>query len=114
MVHPHLRLSPLRLDAGLLEAGQVSSHVLELSNRGGGELSGVAESNSAAVTVVPARFQANATQVHVQINTVGMASGEYRMLIAVRTNGGDQVVPVSFMVRGDDLKRRAGWLRRRS
>jgi hypothetical protein len=95
---PKLRLWPLRLDAGLVAANSATSMALELSNRGGGSLTGVVEPNSRNVTVDPPRFGPATNQLVVHINTGGLAPGEYRVLVAVRTNGGDQVVPVQFMV----------------
>jgi serine/threonine protein kinase len=95
---PKLRLWPLRLDAGLVQANSVPSMALDLSNRGGGSLTGVVETNSRHVTVDPPRVDASTNQLVVHINTGGLAPGEYRVLVAVRTNGGDQVVPVQFMV----------------
>jgi serine/threonine protein kinase, bacterial len=96
---PRLRVWPLRLDVGLLEQRQTSSHTIEIANRGGGELSGVVETNSAAIGINPTRFRGAGAQIQVQVETTGLQPGEYRLLVAVRSNGGDQIVPVSFMVR---------------
>jgi serine/threonine protein kinase len=95
---PKLRLWPLRLDAGLVQVNSVPSMALELSNRGGGHLTGIVETNNQHVTVDPPRVDPTTSQLVVHINTGGLAPGEYRVLVAVRTNGGDQVVPVQFMV----------------
>src|SRR6516164_5355426 len=89
---PRLRVWPLRLDVGLLEQRQTSIHALEVSNRGGGELSGVIETNSAAIGINPAKFRGEGVQVQVQIDTTGLQPGEYRLLLAIRSNGGDQIV----------------------
>jgi hypothetical protein len=99
---PRLRVWPLRLDVGLLEQRQSSMHLLEVANRGGGELNGVVETNSAAIGVAPAKFRGDGAQIQVQVDTTGLQPGEYRLLVAVRSNGGDQIVPVSFMVRPGD------------
>jgi serine/threonine-protein kinase len=100
MVPPRLRLWPLRIDIGLLEANQTSAvQVLELSNRGGGQLTGITETNSPCVTVDPPQLDGNTTELHVRVSTGGLAPGEYVCHVAVRTNGGDQIVPVRFMVR---------------
>ncbi len=96
---PRLRLWPLRLDIGLVEANQASVQVLEVGNRGGGQLAGITETNSPCVTVDPPHLDASTTQLHVRVNTGGLAPGEYVCHVAVRTNGGDQIVPVRFMVR---------------
>ncbi|HEX9412032.1 MAG TPA: serine/threonine-protein kinase [Ktedonobacterales bacterium] len=111
---PRLRLWPLRVDAGLLEGNQMSTHLLELENRGGGELVGSIETNSGSITVDPAQFRANIAQLQIQVKTAGLAPGEYRFLVAVRTNGGDQIVPVSFMVRPDRAAPAPRWPHRRS
>ncbi|HEY7984262.1 MAG TPA: protein kinase [Ktedonobacterales bacterium] len=99
---PRLRVWPLRLDVGLLEQRQSSAHLLEVANRGGGELNGVVETNSSAIGVSPAKFRGDGAQIQVQVDTTGLQPGEYRLLVAVRSNGGDQMVPVSFMVRPGD------------
>lgn len=96
---PRLRLWPLRLDIGLVEANQASVQVLEVGNRGGGQLIGTTETNSPWVTVDPPHLDATTSQLHVRVNTGGLAPGEYVCHVAVRTNGGDQIVPVRFMVR---------------
>lgn len=104
---PKLRLWPLRLDAGLVQANSAPYLALELSNRGGGDLTGIVETNSKHVTVDPPRVDPTTSQLVVHINTGGLAPGEYRVLVAVRTNGGDQVVPVQFMVAPAGLA--GGW-----
>jgi serine/threonine protein kinase len=96
---PRLRLWPLRLDIGLMDANQASVQVLEVGNRGGGQLAGTTETNSLSITVDPPQLDARTTQLHVRINTGGLPPGEYVCHVAVRTNGGDQIVPVRFMVR---------------
>jgi hypothetical protein len=96
---PRLRVWPLRLDVGLLEQRQASAHALEIANRGGGELNGVLETNSAAISITPNTFRGEGAQVQVRVDTTGLQPGEYRLLVAIRSNGGDQIVPVSFMVR---------------
>jgi serine/threonine protein kinase len=95
---PKLRLWPLRLDAGLVQPNTVPSVSVELSNRGGGQLVGVVETNTPCVSVDPPRVDATTNQLVVHINTAGLPPGEYRALVAVRTNGGDQIIPVQFMV----------------
>jgi hypothetical protein len=111
---PKLRLWPLRLDVGLLEANQKSIQVLELSNRGGGQLSGMVETNSPCLTVDPTHLDATTSHLRVQVNAAGLAPGEHRYLMAVRTNGGDQIVPVSFMVRGPEGVVAGDWTSYRS
>jgi serine/threonine-protein kinase len=96
---PRLRVWPLRLDVGLLEQRQASTHALEIANRGGGDLNGVIETNSAAIVISPNTFHGEGAQVQVRVDTAGLQPGEYRLLVAIRSNGGDQIVPVSFMVR---------------
>jgi serine/threonine-protein kinase len=96
---PRLRVWPLRLDVGLLETNQTSVQTLECGNRGGGALTGVTETNSASLVVAPRQVDAGTTQIQVQVNATGLAPGEYVCHLAVRTNGGDQIVPVRFMVR---------------
>jgi hypothetical protein len=95
---PKLRLWPLRLDAGLVQPNTVPNMALDLSNRGGGQLVGVVETNTPCVSVDPPRVDATTNQLVVHINTAGLPPGEYRALVAVRTNGGDQIIPVQFMV----------------
>jgi tRNA A-37 threonylcarbamoyl transferase component Bud32 len=95
---PRLRLWPLRLDVGLLEANQTSVEVLELSNRGGGQLTGTTEANHPSISVEPKQVDPGTAQIQIRVSTGGLAPGEYLCHVAVRTNGGDQIVPVRFMV----------------
>jgi tRNA A-37 threonylcarbamoyl transferase component Bud32 len=106
---PRLRLWPLRLDIGLLEANRLSVQLLEVANRGGGQLSGITETNSSCLTVEPPQVSAATTQLQVRVNTTGLAPGEYVCHVAVRTNGGDQIVPVRFMVHPAGAAPVGGW-----
>lgn len=110
---PRLRLWPLRLDIGLLETNQTAVQVLELGNRGGGDLLGMVETNSPCVTVDPSQLDPTTEHLRVQVNTTGLIPGEHRYLIAVRTNGGDQIIPVSFMVRPPGNVPTGSWGQRR-
>lgn len=97
-VSPHLRLWPVRLDLGVVAANQSAVQVIELSNRGGGQLMGAVETNSACVSVDPPRVDPATSQLYIHVNTAGLAMGEYRCHVAVRTNGGDHIIPVRFVV----------------
>lgn len=98
MVPPHLRLWPVRLDLGVVPPNQSAVQVIELSNRGGGQLVGAVETNSSCVTVDPPRVVPATSQLYIHVNTAGLAVGEYRCHVAVRTNGGDHIIPVRFVV----------------
>src|SRR5260370_33550924 len=98
---PRLRLWPLRVDAGLLEGNQMSTHLLELENRGGGELVGSIETNSGSITVDPAQFRANSAQLQIQGKTAGPAPGECPSLGAGRATGRGQIGPVMLIVLPD-------------
>ena len=111
---PKLRVWPLRLDVGLLEANQTAVQVIELSNRGGGDLIGTTETNSDCLVANPPRLDATTSQIQVHINTTGLLPGEYVCHVAVRTNGGDQIVPVRFMVRPTRGAATGGWSQQRS
>ncbi|MGZ3582987.1 MAG: protein kinase domain-containing protein [Ktedonobacterales bacterium] len=96
---PRLHIAPLRLDAGFLEMNDTSAMWLEVSNRGSGQLAGTTETNMPCLTVDPPRLNAGVTRLQVRINTAGLRPGPYQCHLAVRTNGGDQIVPVRFIVR---------------
>jgi hypothetical protein len=96
---PRLSVSPLRLDAGLLEPGTRHPLTLEIGNRGGGQLAGQTETNLSCLTITPSRVDASTTELEVYIETGGLAPGPYVCHVAIRTNGGDQIVPVRFSVR---------------
>jgi tRNA A-37 threonylcarbamoyl transferase component Bud32 len=106
---PKLRVWPLRLDVGLLDANQTATQALEFGNRGGGELLGTTETNSDCLVATPPQLDGATTQIQVQINTAGLLPGEYICHLAVRTNGGDQIVPVRFMVRPANEAPAGGW-----
>lgn len=112
---PRLRVWPLRLDVGLLEVNQTTVQALELGNRGGGELTGTTETNSDCLIASPPRLDGGTSQIQIQINTTGLVPGEYVCHVAVRTNGGDQIVPVRFMVRpSNGATPASGWSQQRS
>jgi serine/threonine protein kinase, bacterial len=96
---PRLHIVPLRLDAGMLEPSSSRTLVLEIGNRGGGQLSGHSETNLAGLTVSPLRFDASVRGLEVRIDSAGLPPGPYVCHIAIRSNGGDQIVPVRFSVR---------------
>lgn len=96
---PRLTVWPLRLDAGYLLANQTATLDLDIGNRGGGALTGYAETNIAAVTVHPRALDSAVSRVAVRIDTTGLATGPYVCHVAVRTNGGDLIVQVRFVVR---------------
>lgn len=96
---PRLHIAPLRLDAGFLEMNDTTAMWLDISNQGSGQLSGTTETNMPCLTVDPPRLSAGVTRLQVRINTAGLRPGPYTCHLAVRTNGGDQIVPVRFIVR---------------
>lgn len=96
---PRLRLWPLRLDAGFLEVNEATVLRLELSNTGVGELEGLTETNHHSLRVEPRVITADTAELLVHIDTAGLRDGPYTCHLAVRTNGGDQIVPVRFIVR---------------
>lgn len=97
--HPRLRLTPVRLDAGYLLVNQTTALDLEIANRGAGMLNGYAETNIAALTVSPSEIDETVSRLTVRIDATGLATGPYVCHVAVRTNGGDLIVPVRFVVR---------------
>lgn len=98
-VSPRLHVWPLRLDAGLMDANDTALLLLDVANRGGGELTGRIETNMHCLTVDPAVLTGATQALQVRIETVGLHPGPYTCHLAVRTNGGDQIVPVRFVVR---------------
>lgn len=99
---PRLSVRPVRLDAGYILANQVATDEIIISNRGGGALTGHVETNFAALTVEPKRFDETVTKLTAQIDARGLVVGSYVCHIAVRSNGGDQIVQVRFVVRPAD------------
>ena len=97
--HPRLRVWPVRLDAGYLLVNQLTSLDLDIANRGAGALTGYAETNIAALTVSPSQIDESVSRLTVRIDATGLATGPYVCHIAVRTNGGDLIIPVRFVVR---------------
>lgn len=97
--NPKLNVRPLRLDAGYLLVNQVTVAELEIHNRGGGAIKGYVETNIGAMTVSPSEIDENTTTLQVRIDATGLAIGPYVCHVAVRTNGGDLIVQVRFVVR---------------
>ncbi|MEO7076627.1 MAG: protein kinase, partial [Ktedonobacterales bacterium] len=96
---PRLYVWPLRLDAGAIAVNQLAQLELEVANRGGGQLSGHTETNIACLSVEPALVDSATTNLRVRIDTTDLPVGPYVCHVAVRTNGGDQIIQVRFVVR---------------
>lgn len=96
---PRLYVWPLRLDAGMLEPDELTALPLVIANHGGGQLTGHTETNLPSLTVAPQAIDPSVSQLEVRIDTTGLRPGPYTCHLAVRTSGGDQIVPVRFHVR---------------
>lgn len=94
-----LHVWPLRLDAGYLDPDDTALMVLDIANHGGSELIGRADSNTRYLHVEPEIVDGSVSVLQVRIDTTGLHPGPYSCHIAVRTNGGAQIVPVRFVVR---------------
>jgi hypothetical protein len=57
------------------------------------------------MVVEPRQIDDTTSDLLVHIETHGLPPGPYNCRIALRTNGGDQIVPVKFVVRGDPRRR---------
>ena len=97
-IPPRLAVRPLRLDAGYISAGSSVTVPLEIANRGQGALSGRVETNIACLRVSPQKITGATERLDIMIDTAGLKAGQYVCHLAVRTNGGDQTVPVRFVV----------------
>ena len=97
-VPPRLAIRPLRLDAGYIAEGGAVTLALEVANRGAGALSGHVETNIACLRVSPKKIDGNTRSLAIEIDTTGLKAGPYVCHLAVRTNGGDQTVPIRFVV----------------
>ena len=97
-IPPRLAVRPLRLDAGYISAGSSVTVPLEIVNRGQGALAGRVETNIACLRVSPQKISGDTERLDIVINTVGLRVGPYVCHLAVRTNGGDQTVPIRFVV----------------
>lgn len=94
-----LHVWPLRLDAGYLDPDDTALLVLDIANHGGSELIGRADGNMRYLHVEPEVVDGSVSALQVRIDTTGLRPGPYSCHIAVRTNGGSQIVPVRFVVR---------------
>lgn len=97
-VPPRLSVRPLRMDAGFIAAGSSVSFLIEIANRGEGSLSGQVEANSSYLHVTPKKINGESASLTVVIDTSGLKPGQYASHLAIRTNGGDQTVPIRFVV----------------
>ncbi|MGE5334365.1 MAG: protein kinase domain-containing protein [Nitrososphaerota archaeon] len=97
-IPPRLSVRPLRLDAGYIAQGSSVTIPLEIANRGHGALSGHIETNIACLHVSPKKIDGSTGSLAIVIDTAGLKAGQYVCHLAVRTNGGDQTVPVRFVV----------------
>ena len=97
-IPPRLAVRPLRLDAGYISAGSAVTVPLEIANRGQGALAGRVETNIACIRVSPQKITGGTDRLDIVIDTSGLKVGQYVCHLAVRTNGGDQTVPIRFVV----------------
>jgi serine/threonine protein kinase len=98
MIPPRLSVRPLRMDAGYITEGGSVTLPLEIVNRGQGALSGHVETNIGCLRVSPQKIDGGTESLTIVIDTVGLKAGQYVCHLAVRTNGGDQTVPIRFVV----------------
>ncbi len=78
---------------------EITALPLVIANHGGGQLTGHTETNLPSLTVAPQAIDPSVSQLEVRIDTAGLRPGPYTCHLAVRTSGGDQIVPVRFHVR---------------
>jgi len=98
-VPPKLHFWPLRFDFGMLDIGRASPvREAEIGNRGGGQLFGRIETNMPSLLVEPASIDPTTTHLSIKLDTTGLLIGTHVGHIATRTNGGDLIVPVRFVV----------------
>jgi hypothetical protein len=105
-IPPKLHVWPLRLDLGIVPAGEDSRVVeLEVSNRGGGNLTGRAELSTPNLIVDPMFVDSTTTHLRVLAFTKDMSLGAYAFHLTIRTNGGIQTVPIRLTVTdGDEMQ----------
>jgi hypothetical protein len=110
-IPPRLSVRPLRLDAGYIATGGSATFLLEVGNRGEVALSGQAETNAACLRVSPKKIAGDTTSLSITIDTTGLKEGQYACHVAIRTNGGDQTVPIRFVVTSadEDVSGVYGW-----
>ncbi len=110
-IPPRLSVRPLRLDAGYIAAGGSATFPLEVANRGEGALSGQVESNAACLRIAPKKIAGDTSSLSITIDTTGLKEDQYVCHVAIRTNGGDQTVPIRFVVTSavDDDSSTYGW-----
>jgi serine/threonine protein kinase len=97
-IPPRLSVRPLRLDAGHIPEGGSVTLALEISNRGQGALKGTVETNIDCLKISPKKIDGATDSLRITIDATGLQPGQYVCHLAVRTNGGDQTVPVRFAV----------------
>jgi len=98
VIPPRLSVRPLRMDAGYITEGGSVTLPLEIVNRGQGALSGHVETNIGCLRVSPQKIDGGTESLRIVIDTDGLKAGQYVCHLAVRTNGGDQTVPIRFVV----------------
>lgn len=97
-VPPRLTVRPLRMDAGYIAAGKSVTLSLEIINRGYGALAGQVETNINCLRISPKKIDGRTESLTIVVDTAGLKAGPYVCHLAVRTNGGDQTVPIRFVV----------------
>jgi len=89
---PLLNVNPSSLDFGVLVSNVTSNSDLTLSNSGGGTL----VINSITVSDSWLSTSQSGLTVTVAVDTTGLTDGNYSGSVTINSNGGNQVIPVSF------------------
>lgn len=116
---PILQVSPLKLDLADIPKGRKKSATLTISNGGGGELQGKVEvgpdyarhfhleNQEFALTAAkpeeeggPGLFLKK-VEVRVEVDTAHLDPGTHKIPLKVTSNGGDQIIPLTWRVRGE-------------
>jgi serine/threonine protein kinase len=95
---PRLSVRPLRLDAGVIAADSAVTIPLEIANRGEGALDGRVETSAGCLSITPKKIDGKTSELAIVVDATGLQPGQYVCHLALRTNGGDQTVPVRFVV----------------
>ncbi len=93
---PKLWVYPTEFDFGTIQNREKKKATFSIANYGRKNLMGTLQSTVPWLTVQPAEFHNNDTEIEIQLRPSMLKNGEYRGLIEITSNGGKQSVIVQI------------------
>lgn len=94
---PRLFVDPISIDFKTITERKNSSYIISVFNMGRKNLYGSVQTESSFLKVDPTNFVSNQQKVMISLLTAKLKNGIYHDSIKIQTNGGTQILPVSYI-----------------